>query len=135
MLLYLYTRQFPVLRTTGSVFALRAFRVAIVADKYCLATLRDHALTELIAASKEHLARVLRQDRVMARCINLVRLVWQTELDCFAAAKVVMVEELANAVEHISECPEFQQLLADEKSLNLELIKVLSKRANSVTRP
>ena len=109
-------------------------QVVIIADKYGLSTLRDHALKELIDISKRNLPEWFQSNAFAATCIHLVRMVWQTRLDCFATAKIVMLEELAKALEHISERPEFQQLLADKKDLSLELLKGLSKRANLFTR-
>ena len=135
MLLFLYTAQFPKYEKHGRPYLSLACRIAVIADKYCLTTLRDHALKELIAMTKATLPGRFQMEKKVAANIDLVRLIWQTELDCFAAAKAVMLEELANAVAHISEHAEFQQLLADKKDLSLELIKVLSKKANLATQP
>jgi hypothetical protein len=135
MLLFLYTAQFPKYEKHGRPYLSLACRIAVIADKYFLTTLRDHALKELIAMTKATLAGRFQKENKIAANVDLVRLIWQTELDCFAAAKAVILEELANAVAHISEHAEFQQLLADKKDLSLELIKVLSKKASLVTRP
>ena len=137
MLLFLYTTKFPEHKDKTRVSLSFPRQVAIIADKYCLATLRDHAITELITAIKPNISNWLRKDDhvVVVIGIEKVRQIWQVELECFASVRAVLLEELASAVGHISEHAEFQELLVDNKDLSLELIKVLGKRANSVTTP
>ena len=136
MLLFLYTAEFPEYQRQHTFQLSLARRVAIIADKYCLAKLRDHAITKSITGIKLHLSKWLRKDNhTINISIEHLRRFWQVKLDCFASVRVVILEELASAVGLISERPDFQGLLAENKDLNLELIKVLSKRANSVTNP
>ena len=133
MLLFLYTAQLPNYRKMKLYVSL-ACQVAIIADKYGLSTLRDHGIKDLIDMSKRTLPEQFQSNIFATAYIDLVRMVWETELDCFAKAKTIMLEELASAVDHISEHPAFQQLLADKKDLSLDLIRVLSKRAKSFTQ-
>ena len=135
MLFFLYTAEFPEPENEKAMSLSFAHQVAMIADKYGVVALRDQAVTKMTTICKLNLVRWLKTDKYVAKGIAKVRQIWQVELDCFDSVKDVIVEELASGAAYVLDREDFQQLLADEKDLNMSLIKLLSKRARLATRP
>ena len=136
MLLYLYTMKLP----RGDVESLKdryrmftSRQLAVTSDKYGVLVLRDYVLDNIKCHIKQQLSLSISKDAYTAEWIEFIGAIWLIELQCFAEVKAAAVEELAKVAGRVIERDDLQALLVDNKDFNLNLMRAVSKRADSVT--